>query len=107
MTGGMFDQSMTYNKAREHAKRILVLASPTRLQILAVLADGRELNQTSILVRVGRVSQPTIAHHLKIMAEAGFITRRRDGDCVWYRMAADALADVAGSLCPPRRRPDR
>lgn len=105
MTGGMFDQPIPYADAKEHARRIAVLASPARLQILAILAEDRELNQTSIRARVARLGQPTIAHHLRLLADAGFITRRRDADCVWYRLAGDVLADVAGSLRPPRRRP--
>ncbi|MEM8643877.1 MAG: metalloregulator ArsR/SmtB family transcription factor [Pseudomonadota bacterium] len=57
----------------------------TRLRILALLAEA-ELNVkdlTQILIQ----SQPRISRHLKLMAEAGIITRFREGSWVFFRIA--------------------
>src|SRR6476620_5694804 len=71
----------------------------TRLRILALLAGG-ELNVKDLTQILGQ-SQPRISRHLKLMAEAGLITRFREGSWVFFRLvdtgseAALATAIVA------------
>jgi ubiquinone/menaquinone biosynthesis C-methylase UbiE/DNA-binding transcriptional ArsR family regulator len=65
-------------------------AEPTRLRILALLADG-ELN-VSDLTRILGQSQPRISRHLKLLAEAGLIERFREGSWVFFH-----LSDSAGT----------
>lgn len=36
-------------------------------------------------------SQPTISHHMKILFDAGLITREKRGLWVWYRIVAERL----------------
>lgn len=55
----------------------------TRLRILALLA-GAELNVKD-LTQILAQSQPRISRHLKLMAEAGLITRFREGSWVFFR----------------------
>ena len=57
----------------------------TRLRILALLAETEHnvKDLTQILVQ----SQPRISRHLKLMAEAGIITRFREGSWVFFRIA--------------------
>jgi len=57
----------------------------TRLRILALLA-GAELNVKD-LTQILAQSQPRISRHLKLMAEAGLITRFREGSWVFFRVA--------------------
>jgi ArsR family transcriptional regulator len=57
----------------------------TRLRILALLAGG-ELNVKDLTQILGQ-SQPRISRHLKLMAEAGLITRFREGSWVFFRLA--------------------
>jgi ubiquinone/menaquinone biosynthesis C-methylase UbiE/DNA-binding transcriptional ArsR family regulator len=57
----------------------------TRLRILALLA-GAELNVKD-LTQILAQSQPRISRHLKLMAEAGLITRFREGSWVFFRLA--------------------
>lgn len=75
----------------------------TRLRILALLA-GAELNVKD-LTQILAQSQPRISRHLKLMAEAGLITRFREGSWVFFRAADSgpegALARaIVGSLDP-------
>jgi len=75
----------------------------TRLRILALLA-GAELNVKDLTQILGQ-SQPRISRHLKLMAEAGLITRFREGSWVFFR-AADSGPEgtlaraIVGSLDP-------
>jgi len=55
----------------------------TRLRILALLARA-ELNVKD-LTQILAQSQPRISRHLKLMAEAGLITRFREGSWVFFR----------------------
>jgi ArsR family transcriptional regulator len=57
----------------------------TRLRILALLAHA-ELNVKDLTQILGQ-SQPRISRHLKLMAEAGLITRFREGSWVFFRLA--------------------
>jgi ubiquinone/menaquinone biosynthesis C-methylase UbiE/DNA-binding transcriptional ArsR family regulator len=75
----------------------------TRLRILALLACA-ELNVKD-LTQILAQSQPRISRHLKLMAEAGLITRFREGSWVFFR-AADSGPEgtlaraIVGSLDP-------
>ena len=75
----------------------------TRLRILALLANA-ELNVKD-LTQILAQSQPRISRHLKLMAEAGLITRFREGSWVFFRLAdggpEGALASaIVASLDP-------
>jgi DNA-binding transcriptional ArsR family regulator len=67
------------------AEVLKVLASPRRLEILHVLADGP--------IEVGRLatalgaSQPNVSQHLAVMRTAGMVEAERDGREVRYRLA--------------------
>jgi len=72
--------------SRAHALAALRAAGEaTRLRILVLLA-GAELNVKD-LTQVLAQSQPRISRHLKLMAEAGLITRFREGSWVFFRLA--------------------
>jgi ubiquinone/menaquinone biosynthesis C-methylase UbiE len=60
-------------------------AEPTRLRILALLAQG-ELAVSEIVQILGQ-SQPRVSRHLKLLAEAGLIDRLPEGQWVFYRLA--------------------
>ncbi len=56
----------------------------TRLRILGLLGHG-ELT-VSELVQILRQSQPRVSRHLKLMVEAGILSRFREGTWVFYRL---------------------
>src|SRR4029078_6743811 len=69
----------------------------TRLRILALLA-GSELNVKELTQILGQ-SQPRISRHLKLMAEAGLITRFREGSWVFFRLAeSGSEAQLASAI---------
>jgi ubiquinone/menaquinone biosynthesis C-methylase UbiE len=75
----------------------------TRLRILALLATS-ELNVKDLTHVLGQ-SQPRISRHLKLMAEAGLITRFREGSWVFFRLAdtgseAALASAIVASLDP-------
>jgi len=70
---------------------------PTRLRLLALCAHG-ELS-VSELTQILSQSQPRVSRHLKLMVEAGLLTRIREGSLVFYRIAhAEESAHLARTL---------
>ena len=68
------------------------LADPTRLRILAILAQttaeaGAELCVCHIHAGLN-VSQPTASRHLAYLRKAGLVAARRDGVWMHYRLVA-------------------
>ena len=77
------------------------LADPTRRAILARLALG----ETSVTELAGpfRISLPAISRHLKVLEQAGLITRGREAQWRPCRLEARRLKEVAGWVEEYRR----
>ncbi len=61
-------------------------AEPTRLRLLAICSEG-ELTVSEITHIVDQ-SQPRVSRHLKLLCNAGLLTRFREGHFVLYRSAS-------------------
>ncbi len=72
-----------------------LLADETRLQILFLLQQRRELNVRA-LCHLLEQSQPAVSHHLALLRLAGLIEMRRDGKHNFYRLIAQRFEEVAG-----------
>jgi len=76
---------------------------PTRLRVLALLSRG-ELAVGEI-AQVLAQSQPRVSRHLRVLAEAGLVTRQPEGAWVFFRAAnhgapARLIASVLAELDP-------
>ena len=71
------------------------LADPTRVRLLAHIAGSQDGTACACHLpdELG-ISQPTLSHHLKKLADAGLITREQRGRWAHYT-AVPALLDVA------------
>lgn len=78
------------------------LADPTRRAILARLMDGEATVME--LARPFAMSQPAISRHLKVLEQAGLITRSRAAQTRPCRLEVTRLAEAIGWLEPFRRR---
>jgi DNA-binding transcriptional ArsR family regulator len=72
------------------------LADPTRRAILARLADG-EVNVME-LAEPFNMSQPAISKHLKVLENAGLITRSREGQKRPAKLEAKPLQEALDYL---------
>lgn len=61
------------------------LADPTRLAVVAALAQGDELCVCDMAWVVGH-AQNLASHHLRQLRTAGLVSSRRDGKLVLYRL---------------------
>ena len=81
------------------ASRLKALADPSRLRALSlVLASGDNGCCVCDLTDPLALSQPTVSHHLKVLHEAGLVTREQRGVWAFYRADRVALSDLAGAL---------
>jgi ubiquinone/menaquinone biosynthesis C-methylase UbiE/DNA-binding transcriptional ArsR family regulator len=78
---------MDLHLASHHCR---LLADPTRLRLLLVLAE-EELSVAE-LAGVTQLAQPRVSTHLAKLKEAGLVSDRRDGVFVYYRIAT-VIAD--------------
>lgn len=72
------------------------LADETRLQILSLL-QGRELYAQEIVEHLG-ISQPAVSRHLNLMAAAGVLHIRREGNAKYYAVNGETLLRLADAL---------
>jgi ArsR family transcriptional regulator len=64
---------------------------------LVASADGNEVCVCDLVEPLGR-SQPTVSHHMKVLAEAGLVVGEKRGRWVWYRVVRERVREVRGVL---------
>ena len=68
------------------------LGDPTRMQIFRLIAAQSQPICACDIVDRFAVSQPTIAHHTKILREAGLITSTKIGIWAYYQVDREGAA---------------
>jgi DNA-binding transcriptional ArsR family regulator len=74
-------------------KLFKALADPTRVQILAQLADGG-LCVGALAYRLG-VTHSAVSQHLRILREAGLVDGERQGYRVHYSLERDRIREAS------------
>jgi ArsR family transcriptional regulator len=77
------------------ARGLRVVADPTRVQVLRLISDS-DTGKRSVteLARELGLSQPTLSHHLKVLADEGLVERTQEGRRAWYSIAPARATDV-------------
>ena len=85
--------------AEELAQLLKAVADPARLQLLAFLRAQPECSACVCdLTEAVGLSQPTVSHHLRVLADAGILDRERRGYWTWYSIRATRLSELAAVL---------
>ena len=79
------------------AGKFRMLADPTRLAILRTLMGG-ERNVTQVVGETGR-NQANVSKHLKMLAEAGLVARRKEGLQVFYKLDDPLVERLCRLVC--------
>ncbi|EKD07346.1 MAG: metalloregulator ArsR/SmtB family transcription factor [Limnospira sp. PMC 1291.21] len=74
-----------------------VLSEVSRLQIVCCLKTGAK-NVTQIIEATG-LGQANVSKHLKMLAQAGIVTRRQQGVNVYYEIANPFLFELCELVC--------
>ena len=80
----------------EEIKLLKAMADETRMKILRYLLNGEQCACT-IVPFIGK-AQPTVSQHLKILAEAGILDVRKDGNKVLYKIKSDKAFGIMDIL---------
>ncbi|MCC6427352.1 MAG: winged helix-turn-helix transcriptional regulator [Phycisphaerales bacterium] len=74
-----------------------VLSEPSRLRILQVLQDG-EASVGELVDRCG-IKQANMSKQLAILAAAGIVDRRQEGNRVVYRIGMPLVFELCSLVC--------
>ena len=85
--------------ATELAMGFKALADPVRLRLLSLIAAAPDGNACSCNLEepVGK-SQPTVSHHLAVLADAGLITKEKIGRWVYCAIVPERVAALRDVL---------
>jgi len=90
---------LDWDTAAGLARGFAALSDPARLQILSILSasPAGEVCVCEFVQPLGK-SQPTVSHHLKVLADAQLVEGERRGKWVWYRIAPGRLDSLRTAL---------
>ena len=94
----LLDEPLERSEAEQLADWYGVLADPTRLRLLSLIAAQGESCAACDLVEPLGVSQPTVSHHLKVLREAGLVESEKRGRWVYYWTVPERLAILSRAL---------
>ncbi|WP_426183494.1 ArsR/SmtB family transcription factor [Microbacterium sp. TWP3-1-2b2] len=93
--------SLTPDDAEKVARVFKALGDPTRVRLLSLIAagEGGEACICDLTEPVG-LSQGTVSHHMKLLADAGLVTREQRGKWAYFALNDGALDAAADALRP-------
>lgn len=91
-------------EAERLAGALRILADPARLRLLSILGSHPN-GEACVWELTGPIglSQPTVSHHLKILADAGLVGREKRGRLVYFWVLPEPLELLRGALSAPAR----
>jgi ArsR family transcriptional regulator len=95
----LLKEPITAAQAAALAQLLKALADPTRLRLVSMVA-AHENGEACVCELTGPLglTQPTISHHLKVLIEAGILTRDKRGVWAYYALVPGALDALAAVL---------
>ena len=79
------------------ARRFAVLAEPMRLRLLQALFAGEK--SVGALAEAAAGTQANVSRHLQTLAEAGLVSRRKEGLQVFYAIADPSIFQLCELVC--------
>ncbi|HVN89137.1 MAG TPA: metalloregulator ArsR/SmtB family transcription factor [Candidatus Binataceae bacterium] len=79
------------------AARFRAMGEPMRLQILQQLESG-ESSVSALAENLG-ATQPNVSKHLKVLQDAGLLSRRQQGNSVYYAIADPLVLELCDMIC--------
>ena len=96
----MLVEPLASDEAEDLAAAFKVLADPVRLRVLSLVANAGEICACDLVGPVER-SQPTISHHLSILADAGLVRRERRGKWAYFSAVPERIEVLQRALSLP------
>ncbi len=90
---------VTQDNAVSLSSSLRALADPARLRIISMVAAHEDAEACVCdLTEPLDLQQSTVSHHLKILVDAGYLTRSKRGTWAYYKLVPGALDGVAALL---------
>lgn len=85
--------------AEQLAAALKAIADPSRLRLLSLIQaqPGNEACVCHLTEPLG-LSQPTVSHHLKVLAQVGLVEREQRGSWAYFRVREEPLAALRALL---------
>lgn len=92
-------EPLDQSQADDLARSLKAIADPARLRLVSIIAasEGQEACVCDLTDALD-VGQPTVSHHLKVLTDAGFLTRSKRGTWAYYALVPGALDSLARLL---------
>lgn len=88
---------MTPALLAEVAERFKALGEPVRLSLLQALRK-KEMSVGELVAATG-LGQANVSKHLHQLLDCGYVTRRKEGTFVYYRIASDDVFMLCDVMC--------
>ncbi len=79
------------------ARRFRAIGEPLRIRLLDALR-GHEATVNELADSVD-ASQQNVSKHLAVLADAGILGRRKEGNRVYYQIADEGVLDLCEEVC--------
>jgi ArsR family transcriptional regulator len=84
------------------ASAFKAIADPARLRLLSFIARQPAAEACVChLVEPLELTQPTVSHHLRVLSDAGLLTRERRGTWMFYKLVPDRVEALRHALTLP------
>lgn len=74
-----------------------VLSEPTRLRILHTICQDEQ--SVSAIVAATGATQTNVSRHLALMHSVGVVSRRREGNAVYYQVSDPEFVEICRTVC--------
>jgi ArsR family transcriptional regulator len=85
-------------RAENLAARMRVIADPSRLRLLSIIRAAGGTSLIGLVHAEGRLTQPTVTHHVRILIAGGLVTSVREGRYVVIREVPGAVGELADAI---------
>ena len=82
-------ESAADNRYVRMAKIFRALSDPKRVKIVDMLSCGEMCG--CVLLKCFEITQPTLAHDMKVLSDAGVVVSRRNGKRIMYSLNREVL----------------
>ena len=92
-------EAISAENAEKLARSLKAIADPARLRLISMIAAHEDAEACVCdLTEPLDLGQPTVSHHLKVLVDAGILTRDKRGTWAYYRLVPRALDSLATLL---------
>lgn len=97
--GPLTRDPLSPSQAADLAKSLKAIADPVRLRLISIIAASEDQEACVCdLTEPLDIEQPTVSHHLKVLTDAGFVTRSKRGTWAYYTLVPGALDSLSRLL---------